>query len=127
MTSVMLATYPELIREVLHHVLHGGWVAGIDGAWIVEDRICQEPGLASRGHQPTAPITEAISIGGHCQRRVSHQMVRALQIRNARVVHVERQNHRRRLRAIVDDIESDADFHCTLILSYPQAPQPPAR
>ena len=86
-----------------------------------------KPGRAGRRHQPAAPVAEAVAIGRDRQRRVGHQMVGALQVGDARVVHVQRQDHRRRLRAVVDDVEADADLHCILILSCLQAPQPPAR
>ena len=105
-----------LVRQILHRVLHRRRVDRIGGARIVDHRIGAKAGLAGRGHHPAAPVAEAVAVGGDRQGRVGHEMVGAPQVGDARVVHVQGHDHRRRLRAVVDDVVADADLHDRLIL-----------
>ena len=68
-------------------------------------------------HDPRAPVAEAVAVGGDGQRRVEVQVVARRPRRHPREVDVERHDHRRGLRAVVDHLKAGADSHQVLAVT----------
>jgi hypothetical protein len=62
-------------------------------------------------NEAVAPIAEAVAVAGNGNRRVGYQIIRTLQFGDAREVHVQRQNHRRRLRKFEVELATEMDTH----------------
>ena len=62
-------------------------------------------------NETTAPISEAVAVAFNGNRRVRYQIVWTLQFGDAREVHVQRQNHRCRLRKLEVELATEMDTH----------------
>src|SRR5215510_11611500 len=83
-----------------------------------------EAHLAGGGHEAGAPVAEGVAIRRDRHGGFSDEVIRNDDVRGARVMHVDEQDHRRRLRTVVEEIIADTDVHAGLsfcifaVLSY---------
>jgi hypothetical protein len=83
----------------------------VRGAGIVQDRIGGEPGLARRGDDPTAPVAEAVAVGSDGKRGSGDEVIGNDDVGDAGGMDVQCQDHRRRLRAVVEQLVADSELH----------------
>src|SRR6202035_1802394 len=62
-------------------------------------------------NEAIAPIAKAVAVAGNGNRRVRYQIIRTLQFGSPREVHVQRQDHRRRLRKFKMELATEMDTH----------------
>jgi len=62
-------------------------------------------------NEAVAPIAKTVAVAGNGNRRVRYQIIRTLQFGDARKVHVQRQDHRRRLRKFEVELATEMDTH----------------
>ena len=92
-------------------VLLGVTRHGLGFAAVVDERVRRQPEAPGRCDDAAAPVTKAVAIHLHRHRRIGDQVVGSHQIRCARVVHVQRQDHRRELLALVDQLVPQSYLH----------------
>ena len=80
-------------------------------AAVVDQRVGGNARAAGRRDDAGAPVAEAVAVRAHRHRRIDHEVVATDQVRHAREVHVEVEDHRRGLRAVVDQFEAGANLH----------------
>src|SRR6266850_866093 len=78
---------------------------------VLHERICGQPDQTLGCDDTAAPVAKAVAIGGEWDRRVGDQVVRNDDVGNARVVDAQGQDHRGRLRAVVNQFVAYADLH----------------
>ena len=62
-------------------------------------------------NEATAPISEAVAVAFNGNWRVRYQIIWTLQFGGAREVHIQHDNHGRRLRKFEAELATDADSH----------------
>src|SRR6202035_1071517 len=67
--------------------------------------------MSAGRNKTVAPIAKAVAVAGNGNRRVRYQIIRTLQFGDAREVHVQRQDHRRRLRKFKMELATEMDTH----------------
>ena len=78
----------------------------------IADHAIGEQADAPRGRDDArTPVAEAIPVHAHRHRGVAVEHVRTVQVRGPAVVHVEVQDHRRRLDALIGQVVADPDLH----------------
>ncbi len=83
----------------------------VGSAGIVDDDVRADARAALRRDDARAPVAEAVAVGGHRDRRVDGQIVAPEEVGDTREVHVQVEDHRRGLRAVVDHFKADAYSH----------------
>ena len=78
---------------------------------VVDQRIGADSSHAGRRDDAAAPVAEGIAIRADRQRRDRDQVIRPDDIGRPRVVDVQHEDHRCRLRTLVDQFTSDTDLH----------------
>ena len=103
-----------VVRKRFDRVLLGVTRHGLGFAAVVDERVRRQPKAPGRCDDTAAPVTKAVAIHLHRHRRIGDQVVGSHQIRCARVVHVQRQDHRRELLALVDQFVPQSYLHVFL-------------
>src|SRR5580693_2873809 len=98
-------------RQVSNLVLHSVQFDRVRQARVTYDGIRAEAEMPGRCNEAAAPIAKTVAVAGNGNRRVRYQIVRTLQFGDAREVHVQRQNHRRRLRKIEMELATEMNTH----------------
>jgi hypothetical protein len=100
-----------VLREILDRVLlrRGGDHVGLTA--VVDDRVGGEPERARGRDDAAAPVAEGVAVRGDGDRGAGDEVIGHDQIGDAREVHVQHQDHRRRLDAVVLELVPEADFH----------------
>src|SRR5260370_40421498 len=80
-------------------------------ARVLDDRGARDPDLALGCYDTAPPVAEAIAIGGYGDRRVRLYVIRNENIGCTRIVNIQHQHHRRRLRTVVDQLVAYPDLH----------------
>src|ERR1700686_1356850 len=80
-------------------------------ARVVDDGGARDPDLTFGGDDTPASVAEAIAIGGYWNGWVCDYMIRNGKVGCARVVNIQHQHHRRRLRTVVDQLVAHPDLH----------------
>ena len=83
---------------MLNLVLQSVQVDRVRHARVTNNRVRAEAEMTAGRNEAIAPISEAVAVAFNGNLRVRYQIIRTLQFGNAREVHVQRCNHRRRLR-----------------------------
>src|ERR1019366_4164206 len=78
---------------------------------IVDDRAARDSDPAWGGDDTAAPVAEAIAVGSHGNRRICRDVIGNEKVGRARIVNIQHQQHRRRLRAVVDQLVAYPDLH----------------
>ena len=102
-----------LFRQRLHCVLLRGWCHNILLAGVANHAIGRQLDPTFGRDHARAPVAERIAIAGNRHGRVRDQVIGHHDVGNARVVHVQRQQHGRGLRAVVNDLVAESDKHCS--------------
>ena len=79
-------------------------------------------GSARRRHDPRAPVAEAVPVERQRHRRSRRQIVGHDDVAGARVMDVQHQHHRRRLRTVVDQFVADSELHLSHYIRVMRAP-----
>ena len=98
-------------RQVLDLVLQRVQIDRIRGTPVTNDGIGADAEATGRRNEATAPVSETVAITFDRNRRCRHQVIRTLQIGEAREVHVQRHDHRRRLWKLETEFTADMDTH----------------
>src|SRR5208337_1059575 len=96
---------------MLHLVLESVQVDRIGRARITNNGVSAEAEAPRGCYKATAPVSKAVTIAFHWDRRNCHQMIWTFQIGEAREVHVQHGDHRRYLREFEVDLTPDMDTH----------------
>src|SRR5207245_8135282 len=80
-------------------------------ARVVDDGGARDPDPTFGGDDTTAPVAEAIAIGGYWNGWLCDYMIRNGKVGCARIVNIQHQHHRRRLRTVVDQLVAHPDLH----------------
>src|SRR5258708_14666610 len=78
---------------------------------VLDDRGARYPDLPFGGYDTAASVAEAIAIGGYGDRRVRLYVIPNENIGCTRIVNIQHQHHRRRLRTVVDQLLAYPDLH----------------
>src|SRR4029450_13801517 len=70
-----------------------------------------EAHLAGGGHEAGAPVAEGVAIRGERHGGCSGEVIGNAKVRDARVMYVDEQDHRRLLRTAVEEVIADTDVH----------------
>ena len=98
-------------RQVLNLVLQGAEFDRIRHALIMHDGVSAETERTRRSDKAIAPIAKTVTIAFDGHGRCRNQMIRTLQLGDAREVHVQCCDHRRRLREVETQLATDMDTH----------------
>src|SRR3954451_25078000 len=98
-------------RQVLDLVLQGVQFRRLRRARIANDRIRAETEAAGGCNEAAAPVSETIAIAFDRNRRRRHQVVRTLQVGEARKMHVQCHDHRCGLWKLEAELTADMDTH----------------
>src|SRR5215510_7697188 len=82
------------------------WLAGVS-----DHPATAEAYLAGGGHEAGAQVTEGVAIRGDWHGGFGGEVIGNENVRGARVMHVDEQDHRRRLRTVVEKVIADPDMH----------------
>src|SRR4029453_12934032 len=83
-----------------HHV----WLAGVS-----EPPATAEAHLAGGGHEAGAPVAEGVAIRGDRHGGFGGEVIGNDNVRGARVMYVDEEDHRRRLRTVVEEVIAATD------------------
>jgi hypothetical protein len=83
---------------VLYLVLQSVQIDRVRQARVTNNRVRAEAEMTTGRNEAIAPISKAVAVAFNGNRRVRYQIIWTLQVGDAREVHVQRCNHRRRLR-----------------------------
>ena len=89
---------------------------------VAHDPLGEDADVPCRRDDSSAPVSEAVAVSGQRHRGIGAHVIRDHDVGGARVVRVEHEDHRHRLRARIDHVVSDADLHC----STPRRPRLPS-
>src|ERR1700681_179534 len=92
-------------------MLQGVQIDRIRRTRVVNDGVGAEPKMAGGSNEAAAPISKTVAVGFNRNRRGRYQIIRTLQFRDTREVHVQRDNHRRYLRKLEVEIATESDTH----------------
>jgi hypothetical protein len=92
-------------------VLHGVRIDRVRQPRIPDHGIGAEAERAGRRNEAIAPVPEAVAIAVDEDGRPGDQVVRPFEIGNTREMHVEHDDHRRRLRQFKAELTPDFDTH----------------
>ena len=98
-------------RQVLDLVLQGVQLGRLRRARITNDRIRAETEAAGGCNEAAAPVSETIAIALDRNRGRGHQVVRTLQVGEARKMHVQCHDHRCGLWKLEAELTADMDTH----------------
>ena len=98
-------------RQVLDLVLQGVQLGRLRRARITNDRIRAETEAAGGCNEAAAPVSETIAIALDRNRGRGHQVVRTLQVGEAREMHVQCHDHRCGLWKLEAELTADMDTH----------------
>ena len=98
-------------RQVPNLVLLSIQFDRVRQARVANDGVRAEAEMPAGRNEAVAPISETVAVAGNGNRRVRYQIIRTLQFGDAREVHVQRQDHRRRLRKFEVELATEMDTH----------------
>ena len=100
-----------LFGERLHWPLLEPGQYRVGSAAVGYDSIAAQSELSSGCHDAAAPVSEGIPIGRDRNGRTEHEVVGLDDVRHAAVVDTQRDDHRCRLWALVDQLVADVNLH----------------
>src|SRR5580700_8962431 len=103
--------------------------AGTDGVWfarIPDHGVAAQSDPAHRRHDPAAPIAIHIAARGDRNRQGGGEVIGNHDVGSARIMDVYQQDHRRVLRALVDQFVTGPDLHADSIVTYSHPDRPAA-
>ena len=104
-----LAARLDLFQQILHEMLLRVGCDDVGPSAVPDDCVGEEADAALRGATiPGVPVAAAVTIGGERDGGIGYQVIE--HDGDARIVNVQRQDHRRRLRTVVDQILSQHGF-----------------
>ena len=103
--------HERLFGKIFHRMLVLRQCDRVGLARVVQQRSRRKPQPALRRTDACAPVAEAIPVGRHGNGRVRHHPVGNDDVVGARVMDVQHQHHRRRLRTVVDQLVTNTDLH----------------
>ena len=101
----------SVVQKLLDRRLHGIWECPIRPPAVPYDRIRRNRHGSAGSNKPTTSVRKDIFVTGHRHARFGHNLVGALQIRNARRMHIQHQDDERGLRKMINELVPNPEFH----------------